>query len=78
MNFWSRDEGADSAAAFHQTFALERGESVSSGHQADIMNSGEFSFGGHHVSGAELASVNATSNLFLDPFVRRDSIGLPG
>src|SRR6202030_3915233 len=78
MNFRSGDKSADPAAALHQAFALERGKGMASGHQADIMNSSEFSFGGHHVSGAELASVNVASNLFLDPFIRRDSICLLG
>jgi hypothetical protein len=78
MNFWSGDESADPSAALDQAFALEGGESVASGHEADIMNSCEFSFGGYHVSGAQLASVNASSNLFLDPLIRRNSVCFRG
>ena len=78
MDFRSGDECADSAAALDDPFALERGERVASGHQADLVNLREVALGSDGVPRLQLPRINALADRALDPLVRRHTVAVLG
>jgi hypothetical protein len=74
MNFRGSDECADAAAALDDSFALERGEGVAGGHQADLMKLSEVAFRGDGVTGSQLAGFDALADPALDSLVRGQAI----
>src|SRR6266436_380376 len=74
MNFRSRHERADSAAAFNNAFAFQSGQRVTGGHQADVMYLGEVPFRRDGVACAQLPGFDALANDGLNLLVSRNAI----
>src|SRR5712692_858246 len=74
MNFGRGHEGADAAAALHDTFAFEPNERMARGHQADLVDSGQVSLGIHRITGAQMSGLDALANGVLNPLVGGDAI----
>src|SRR5260370_38015816 len=51
VNFFGGDKSSDAAAALDDSIAFERGKSVASGHEADLMDFCEVALGGGRVPG---------------------------
>jgi hypothetical protein len=52
VDLGSRHEGPNAAAAFDDTFAFEKGQSMPSGHKADLVKAREVALGSNAVSGS--------------------------
>src|SRR6266852_4753132 len=76
MDFWSRHERSDTAAALHDTVVYERGECVARGHQADLMNLRQVAFGWHGVARSQLAGINAFADPALDSLIGRHAVAI--
>ena len=74
VDFGGGDESADAAAALDDAFAFERCERVTSGHQADFVQTGELPFGCDRIAGLEVAGFNDAADRALDPAIRGNSI----
>ena len=53
MNFWRRHESAGATPSFDDSFAFQRSQGVTCGHQAYPMDLGQLSFRVHHIAGLE-------------------------
>ena len=62
MNFRRGNERADAAAALDDSVALERGKSVTRGHEADFVKFGQIAFGADRISRPQMARVDAFAN----------------
>ena len=74
VDFGGGDEGADSAAAFDDAFALERRQCVARGHEADFVEAGEFPFGGDGIAGLEFAGFDDAADRALNAAIRGNTV----
>src|SRR5262249_57394174 len=72
MDLGSGNESADAAAPLYNPFALEKGEGMASGHQADLMDSRKVAFGGDAIAGAQLTCFDPFADGTLNPLVGRN------
>ncbi len=78
VNFGSGDKRPDTAATLDDAFAFERSESVTSGHEADLMNPGKFAFGSDGITGTQLAGIDALEDRGLDALVSGHAVKRSG
>src|SRR4029077_1997281 len=78
VNFRRGDKSANAAAAFDDSFAFERGQSVARGHEADLMNLGEVALGGDGVPRMQMPGVDAFTNGALNSLVSRQAVAVLG
>ena len=78
VNLWGRDKGSNAAAALNDSFAFQRGQSVTRGHQADLMNFGQVALGGDRVAGMQLSCVDALADGALNSLVGGQAVAVLG
>src|SRR5262249_9749589 len=74
VNFWSGNERADSSAAFYHSFAFERSQRVTRGHEANLMNLCQVSFRGNRVPCLQVSGFDPLPEADLNPAVGGQSI----
>src|SRR6266481_6090973 len=78
VNFWGGDKSSDAAAALDDSFALQRGQRMARGHQADLMDFGEVALRGDGVAGMQLSSVDALADGALNSLVGGQAVAVLG
>src|SRR5258708_472498 len=66
VNLGSSDKSSNTAAALDDAFAFEGGESVTRGHEADLVDFSEVAFGSDGVTGTQITGVNALPHVALN------------
>src|SRR5258708_27709327 len=69
VNLGGRDKSSDAAAALDHAFAVERGQGVTRGHEADLVDFGEARVGSDGVTGMQMPGIDALANGALNSLV---------
>jgi len=76
VNFLRGDKSSDAAPTLDNSIAFERGKSMASGHEADLMNFGEVALGGHGVPGIQVSGIDALTDDALNSLVGRQAVAV--
>src|SRR5258708_5658279 len=72
----SSDKSSNTAAALDDAFAFEGGESVTRGHEADLVDFSEVAFGSDGVTGTQITGVNALADGALNSLVGGQAVAV--
>src|SRR5260370_28809174 len=76
VNLGSSDKSSNTAAALDDAFAFEGGESVTRGHEADLVDFGEVAFGSDGVTGMQMPGIDALANGALNSLVGGQAVAV--